>query len=123
MNVMTKHNDDISILLSEHYAELQRKLIKTEDDKDIFQDTVVYLLEHPREFHCFVAQFVLVFRLLAKRKFLEPENVPFKDVYPDRSEPYHEETTEEKEEDFINLLQDAISQEKNFKGRPKKSRS
>jgi len=115
---MTKPADEVFRLIVEHYAELYA-LVKTDADRDAFQDTVLWMATHTRASHDFVRKFRIRFRFIRIENHLSGV-VPLTSEVPDNSEPYTEKTSDEHVEDIINELRDAIlAEEEVQKPRPK----
>ena len=102
---MTTQADEVFRKVLEHYNELL-SLIKTEDDKDTFQDTVLWMATHSHAGGHFVGRFRTRFR------YLKIENhsrlIPLTREVADPSQPYEEKTSNEREDVVLQELHHAI---------------
>lgn len=111
--------DDVFRAIIKHWDELLT-LIKTDDDRDIFQDTCLYLAEHAKNCTGIVRKFRLRFRYL-RIESLRQRLSPLLCEVPNTSEEYEETYSDEHTQDIIDELRNAIlAEEEEIKKRSRR---
>lgn len=94
-------NPEVSELLTSHYKYLYTKLVKSDQDRDTFNDTFLKMTNKYNPDKDFIDQFVFWFRRL-KGEYIRD----------DRVTNYHQISIEEKELDFPDIVIEDVRQTK-----------